>query len=64
MGVVTGYFNGWIDAVISRIIGVTMALPAPLFVIAVAGTRRAPHDARVQPARRRPTRQLRTRAKA
>ena len=38
MGVVAGYFRGWIDAVISRIIEVTMAFPALLFIIALAAT--------------------------
>jgi peptide/nickel transport system permease protein len=38
MGVVAGYFRGWIDACISRIIEVTMAFPALLFIIALAAT--------------------------
>ena len=38
MGVVAGYFRGWIDSVISRIIEVTMAFPALLFIIALAAT--------------------------
>jgi peptide/nickel transport system permease protein len=38
MGVVAGYFRGWIDAIISRIIEVTMAFPALLFIIALAAT--------------------------
>ena len=38
MGVVAGYFRGWIDAVISRVIEVTMAFPALLFIIALAAT--------------------------
>jgi peptide/nickel transport system permease protein len=38
MGVVAGYFRGWIDAGISRIIEVTMAFPALLFIIALAAT--------------------------
>jgi peptide/nickel transport system permease protein len=38
MGTVAGYFRGWIDAVISRIIEVTMAFPALLFIIALAAT--------------------------
>ena len=38
MGIVAGYFRGWIDAVISRIIEVTMAFPALLFIIALAAT--------------------------
>jgi peptide/nickel transport system permease protein len=38
MGVVAGYFRGWVDAVISRVIEVTMAFPALLFIIALAAT--------------------------
>jgi peptide/nickel transport system permease protein len=38
MGTVAGYFRGWIDAIISRIIEVTMAFPALLFIIALAAT--------------------------
>jgi peptide/nickel transport system permease protein len=38
MGVVAGYFRGWIDACISRVIEVTMAFPALLFIIALAAT--------------------------
>jgi peptide/nickel transport system permease protein len=38
MGIVAGYFRGWIDAVISRVIEVTMAFPALLFIIALAAT--------------------------
>ena len=38
MGLVAGYFRGWIDAVISRVIEVTMAFPALLFIIALAAT--------------------------
>jgi peptide/nickel transport system permease protein len=38
MGTVAGYFRGWIDAVISRIIEITMAFPALLFIIALSAT--------------------------
>lgn len=38
MGTVAGYFRGWIDTIISRIIEVTMAFPALLFIIALAAT--------------------------
>ena len=38
MGVVAGYFRGWIDSVISRVIEVTMAFPALLFIIALSAT--------------------------
>src|SRR5439155_12726639 len=36
LGVAAGYFRGWIDAVISRIIEVTMAFPVTLFIIAMS----------------------------
>jgi ABC-type dipeptide/oligopeptide/nickel transport system permease subunit len=38
MGTVAGYFRGWIDTIISRIIEITMAFPALLFIIALAAT--------------------------
>jgi peptide/nickel transport system permease protein len=38
VGVTAGYFRGWIDAALSRIIEVTMAFPALLFIIALAAT--------------------------
>ncbi len=38
MGTIAGYFRGWIDTIISRIIEVTMAFPALLFIIALAAT--------------------------
>jgi peptide/nickel transport system permease protein len=38
MGAMAGYFRGWVDTVISRIIEVTMAFPALLFIIALAST--------------------------
>jgi len=38
LGTIAGYFRGWIDTVISRIIEVTMAFPALLFIIALAAT--------------------------
>ena len=38
LGLVAGYYRGWIDAVISRLTEVTMAFPALLFVIALAST--------------------------
>jgi len=38
MGSVAGYFRGWVDTIISRIIEVTMAFPALLFIIALAAT--------------------------
>jgi peptide/nickel transport system permease protein len=38
LGTIAGYFRGWIDTIISRVIEVTMAFPALLFIIALAAT--------------------------
>jgi peptide/nickel transport system permease protein len=38
LGSTAGYFRGWVDTIISRIIEVTMAFPYLLFVIALAAT--------------------------
>jgi len=38
LGTIAGYFRGWSDTIISRIIEVTMAFPALLFIIALAAT--------------------------
>jgi peptide/nickel transport system permease protein len=38
LGMVAGYYRGWIDAIISRLIELTIAFPALLFVIALAST--------------------------
>src|SRR6266513_1887984 len=38
LGAIAGYFRGWIDTIISRIIEVTMAFPATLFIVALAAT--------------------------
>jgi ABC-type dipeptide/oligopeptide/nickel transport system permease subunit len=38
LGTIAGYFRGWIDTVISRIIEITMAFPALLFIIALSAT--------------------------
>jgi ABC-type dipeptide/oligopeptide/nickel transport system permease subunit len=38
LGAIAGYFRGWIDTVISRVIEVTMAFPALLFIIALSAT--------------------------
>jgi peptide/nickel transport system permease protein len=38
LGAIAGYFRGWIDTVISRVIEITMAFPALLFIIALAAT--------------------------
>jgi peptide/nickel transport system permease protein len=37
LGVVSGYFGGWVDTVISRIMDVFLAFPLLLFAIALAG---------------------------
>lgn len=38
LGATAGFYRGWIDTVISRMVEVTMAFPYLLFVIALAGT--------------------------
>jgi peptide/nickel transport system permease protein len=38
LGAVAGYFRGWIDTIISRVIEITMAFPALLLIIALAST--------------------------
>jgi ABC-type dipeptide/oligopeptide/nickel transport system permease subunit len=38
LGAIAGYYRGWIDTVISRVIEVSMAFPALLFIIALAAT--------------------------
>jgi peptide/nickel transport system permease protein len=38
LGAVAGFYRGWTDTVISRVIEIIMAFPYLLFVIAVAGT--------------------------
>jgi peptide/nickel transport system permease protein len=38
LGAIAGFYRGWIDTVISRVIEVTMAFPALLFIIALAAT--------------------------
>jgi peptide/nickel transport system permease protein len=35
MGLISGYFRGWIDSVVSRMIEIVMVFPALLFIIAV-----------------------------
>ena len=35
MGLLAGYFRGWVDTVVSRLIEVVMVFPALLFIIAV-----------------------------
>jgi peptide/nickel transport system permease protein len=37
MGVIAGYFGGWVDTVISRLMDVFLAFPLLLFAIALAG---------------------------
>jgi peptide/nickel transport system permease protein len=38
LGTLAGYFRGWIDTVISRVIELTMVFPALLFIIALSAT--------------------------
>jgi peptide/nickel transport system permease protein len=38
LGAAAGFYRGWVDTVISRVIEVIMAFPYLLFVIAIAGT--------------------------
>jgi peptide/nickel transport system permease protein len=38
LGAIAGYYRGWVDTVISRVIEVSMAFPALLFIIALAAT--------------------------
>ena len=38
MGLIAGYYRGWVDTVVSRLTEIVMAFPYLLFVIAVAAT--------------------------
>ena len=38
LGLIAGYYRGWVDTIISRLTEITMAFPALLFVIALAST--------------------------
>ena len=38
LGMVAGYYRGWVDTVISRLTEITMAFPVLLFAIALAST--------------------------
>ena len=38
MGLLAGYFRGWVDTIVSRLTEVVMAFPVLLFIIAVAAT--------------------------
>jgi peptide/nickel transport system permease protein len=38
MGLMAGYYRGWVDTLISRLTEIVMAFPALLFIIAVAAT--------------------------
>src|SRR5262249_54566135 len=38
LGVMAGYYRGWIDTTISRVLELTMVFPALLFIIALAAT--------------------------
>ena len=43
LGVIAGYFGGWVDSVISRPMDIFLAFPLLLFAIALAGV--IPDDA-------------------
>ncbi|NIK59340.1 ABC transporter permease subunit [Kribbella shirazensis] len=43
MGIIAGYFGGWVDAVISRLMDIFLAFPLLVFAIALAGV--IPDDA-------------------
>ncbi len=38
LGVIAGYFRGWIDTIISRVLELTMVFPVLLFIIALSST--------------------------
>jgi peptide/nickel transport system permease protein len=38
MGLMAGYFRGWVDTIVSRLTEIVMAFPALLFIIAIAAT--------------------------
>jgi len=38
LGTIAGYFRGWIDTIISRVLELTMVFPALLFIIALSAT--------------------------
>jgi len=38
LGSIAGYYRGWVDTIISRIIEITMAFPVLIFIIALAAT--------------------------
>jgi peptide/nickel transport system permease protein len=38
MGLMAGYYRGWVDTIVSRLTEIVMAFPALLFIIAVAAT--------------------------
>jgi peptide/nickel transport system permease protein len=38
MGLLAGYFRGWVDTIVSRLTEIVMAFPVLLFIIAVAAT--------------------------
>ena len=39
IGVVAGYFGGWVDAVISRVLDILIAFPALVLALVIAGAR-------------------------
>ena len=46
LGAIAGFFRGWADTAISRMVDLTMAFPYLLFVITLAGTRDRLNDVR------------------
>ena len=38
LGAIAGFFRGWVDTTVSRMVDLTMAFPYLLFVITLAGT--------------------------
>jgi peptide/nickel transport system permease protein len=38
MGLIAGYYRGWVDTIVSRLTEIVMAFPSLLFIIAVAAT--------------------------
>jgi len=38
LGSIAGYYRGWVDTIISRVIEITMAFPVLIFIIALAAT--------------------------
>ena len=50
MGVIAGYFGGWVDSVIARVMDIFLAFPLLVFAIALVGV--IPQRVRPAPATR------------